>query len=79
MVQLRSKVVSWCLLAVLLFGVSPAVAQNFPTFNQRRDWLFGLTVPTSQISGSGKYGMPFAIAKLWQTNGSNYANDHQKY
>ncbi|MAX24318.1 MAG: hypothetical protein CMJ19_07425 [Phycisphaeraceae bacterium] len=53
------------------FGTSPVLAQDYPTFDQRRDWLYSLVVPTDQISGSGKSGMPFAIAKLWQTNGTD--------
>lgn len=71
---LRSRVITWCLLSAILLGISPAWAQDYPTFNQRRDWLYGLTVPVDQISGSGKYGMPFAVAKLWQTNGTDQAS-----
>lgn len=60
-----------CLLIVISLLVQAAQAQDYPTFDQRRDWLFGLSVPMDQISGSAKYGMPFAIAKLWQTNGTD--------
>ncbi len=61
-------------LPLLLILVSMASYWSLAqTFDQKRDWLFSQPVPTSSISGSGKYGMPYGVAKLWQTNGSDFA------
>jgi hypothetical protein len=47
------------------------MAQYSSTFDGRRDWLMQLDWPANQASGSGKYGMPFAVARLYQSNGAD--------
>ncbi len=68
------KLVRFLLVVLTLLPAGRAAGQSFPTFNQRRDWLLGLPIPANSIAGSGKYGMPFAVARLWQTNGQDTAS-----
>jgi len=51
-----------------------------PTVDARRDWMLSPTMNWStneagenQVAGSAKYGMPYAVARLHQTNGDDTA------